>query len=117
MGDPPHGSESENDELVEPVTFKNTHQSDESSATAWDFGSRLQGRPSSSIGGRQWPTRHASLDAGYLQQRVYAAAHVLDRSDASAETGPGVPKPNKSRLPRAASHNEGIEIAWVSAES
>lgn len=90
----------------------------------WDFSNRLAAgvsRTSSQGSGRHpQPTRHASLDAGYLQQRLYAAAHAVlsGSSGAPHEQGAlGVDKGSRGAVHSAggATSNDGIEIAWVSS--
>jgi hypothetical protein len=106
------------DDLVEPPTPSGEHETD---ASAWDFSSRQQAGRNSGFRNSQvhsQPTRHASLDAGYLQQRVYAASQVLDKSF-GADRGQATDalsafKGGKARSPGSATQNEGIEIAWVS---
>lgn len=112
------------DELVEPVTPTGGQEHDDST---WNFSSRLQagraGGSSSSMGSRHGtmhlkPTRHASLDAGHLQHRMYAAAQVLDRPAAGAgQDFSRAVQGSRTRSPGSATPNEGIEIAWVSVRS
>jgi hypothetical protein len=106
------------DDPVEPVTPSGERDTDDS---AWDFSSRQQaGRNSAAFRNSQvhsQPTRHASLDAGYLQQRVYAASQVLDKSvgaDRGQADGLSAFKGGTAHSPGSATANEGIEIAWVS---
>jgi hypothetical protein len=107
----------DNDSLVEPGTTPDAQKSYEST---WGFNSRLQagraGSGSSHSSKHFRPTRHASLDAGYLQQRAYAAAQVLEGSGAGAGVGNSSANSlssGKARSPSGTSATEGIEIAWV----
>lgn len=68
--------------------------------------------------GRQLPTRHASFDAGYLQQRAYAAAQVLHGGSVGQgggdDDGSCIDRSGSLSSTGSAANNEGIEIAWVS---
>jgi hypothetical protein len=106
-----------NDSLVEPGTPPDPQKAYESN---WGFSSRLQagraGSGSSHSSKHFRPTRHASLDAGYLQQRAYAAAQVLEGSGTVAGVGTSSANSHSSGKGRSAGGTpatEGIEIAWV----
>lgn len=109
------------DHLVPPVTPPGLSPD----GGEWDFSDRLAAgvvsRTSSQGSGRHpQPTRHASLDAGYLQQRLYAAAHAVllpGSSGAPHEQGAlGVDKGSRGvHSAGGATPNDGIEIAWVSS--
>lgn len=127
MGDdlvPPLGQtwvsdEEDADHLVPPVTPPGLAPD---GVGEWDFSTRLAAgavsRTSSQGSGRHpQPTRHASLDAGYLQQRLYAAAHAVlpGSSGAPHQQGGALGGVDKgSRGVHSAAPNDGIEIAWVS---
>jgi hypothetical protein len=112
------GSDDDAGDAVEPAP-RGAAEQDDVHSEHWEFSRRAVG-PGRSSSGHFRPTRHASLDAGYLQQRVYAAAHVLDRpgaGDAHAAAGTFGGADKGARRGSDTTPNEGIEIAWVSYES
>lgn len=122
-----HSDSGDEGDLVQPLVHHGPAEQEE--AEDWSFSSRSRGAAfgaGMSSGGsfsnrtRSAATRHASLDAGQLQQRVFAANHVLDpRSSSSGQSlggGADVAAAFKAGKARGsaggANPNEGIEIAW-----
>ena len=123
----PRVSDDDRDDLVEPVpppaaaAAAGPGEEDSLGSAVWDFTRRIG---SGSSGQHFRPTRHASLDAGYLQQRVFAAQTVLDRPGGQVvaaagcaagvlSSGPAGARAGQRQHGDSTSPNEGIEIAWV----
>lgn len=122
----PRVSDDDSDELVEPLlppaaAPAGPGEEDSLGSAVWDFTRRIG---SGSSGQHFRPTRHASLDAGYLQQRVFAAQTVLDRPGGQVvpaagsaagvlSSGPAGARAGQRQHGDSTSPNEGIEIAWV----
>lgn len=117
----PQLSDDGEDELVEPTcspAAAAAGEEDSLGSTGWDFSRPC--RAGSGSSGHFRPARHASLDAGDLQQRVYAAQQALARPGGhvvpAAGSTAGVFGSGAAGVRRdshGASPNEGIEIAWV----